>query len=624
MNKNWSMKKLSMSLIAGSVCFMQFLPVKASDEYEDQTTRDIPVSDGESYEYTSIDANGNINVIKLPEVDESVIEEEKLDQADSFDVVVKMGNDEQVIATYDDREEAEMMVLKRSMMRTTGSAELRANVDYSKIKYGVVDFHTKPSTTNTNYIETQTNANGYLNGSYAADGAFLGYCSTDQSKIKFRQAGVEGCVSANEVIVRNYDDVKSVNFYRVENNIIYHYITTNVTTSSYANTLNFGPKQSYMKNNTIYYSYDGHYFYTTYQNMIDDYKNNTYKNSINPNQPYYNYFQYLSHRSKTNITASQLNAYVKKMTAGDSKMLDLGEAFISNQNTYGANALLMFAVAANESYWGTSSIALEKNNIFGHNATDYNPGENANKYASPKDSVEHHAKNFISDGYLDPKDYSGRYRGGHLGDKASGMNVKYASDSYWGEKAAAIANLVDQANGNKDYGAYKIGIVAKMTNLQVRKDATASSTSLYSTGNWATFPVLILGQTTGTSVDGNNVWYKIQSDPTLNGDRTSTTQSTYIYDFNNMYGYVAGAYADVVEYTNVDNGIPDDGGNVTFIKGDVNGDGKITPSDYVRVKNHIMRFSILEGESLKAADVNGDGKITPSDYVRIKNIIMGK
>ena len=40
-------------------------------------------------------------------------------------------------------------------------------------------------------------------------------------------------------------------------------------------------------------------------------------------------------------------------------------------------------------------------------------------------------------GYLDPVT-DGRYFGANLGDKGSGINVKYASDPYWGEKAAAV------------------------------------------------------------------------------------------------------------------------------------------------------------------------------------------
>ena len=61
---------------------------------------------------------------------------------------------------------------------------------------------------------------------------------------------------------------------------------------------------------------------------------------------------------------------------------------------------------------------------------------------------------------------------------------------------------------------------------------------------------------------------------------------------------------------------------VTVTKGDVNGDGKITSSDYVLIKNHIMGTSILNDTGKQAADYNADGSITSSDYVLIKNYIM--
>lgn len=56
--------------------------------------------------------------------------------------------------------------------------------------------------------------------------------------------------------------------------------------------------------------------------------------------------------------------------------------------------------------------------------------------------------------------------------------------------------------------------------------------------------------------------------------------------------------------------------------GDVNGDGTITPADYVKVKNKIMGASKMDAVAEKSADVNGDGAITPADYVKIKNHIM--
>ena len=59
------------------------------------------------------------------------------------------------------------------------------------------------------------------------------------------------------------------------------------------------------------------------------------------------------------------------------------------------------------------------------------------------------------------------------------------------------------------------------------------------------------------------------------------------------------------------------------VLGDVNGDGKISALDYVRVSNHIMGVRRIDGAVyLEAADVNGDGKISALDYVRINKRIM--
>ena len=56
--------------------------------------------------------------------------------------------------------------------------------------------------------------------------------------------------------------------------------------------------------------------------------------------------------------------------------------------------------------------------------------------------------------------------------------------------------------------------------------------------------------------------------------------------------------------------------------GDVNGDGNITPLDYVKIKNNIMNITTLTDCYREAADANRDGNITPLDYVKVKNHIM--
>ena len=62
---------------------------------------------------------------------------------------------------------------------------------------------------------------------------------------------------------------------------------------------------------------------------------------------------------------------------------------------------------------------------------------------------------------------------------------------------------------------------------------------------------------------------------------------------------------------------------VNIVRGDVNKDGKISALDYVKIKNHIMKSSIInEEDMLLAADANLDNGISALDYVRIKNIIL--
>ena len=62
----------------------------------------------------------------------------------------------------------------------------------------------------------------------------------------------------------------------------------------------------------------------------------------------------------------------------------------------------------------------------------------------------------------------------------------------------------------------------------------------------------------------------------------------------------------------------------TFIRGDVNGDGKVNAGDYVAVLNYVRKKINLTEEQLQRADANGDGKINAGDYVTILNIVRRK
>ena len=399
-----------------------------------------------------------------------------------------------------------------------------AVIDEKAIAYGVVNFRVKASASEiTTYTNCENGQQGYINGYSMSDGAFLGY---ENGKVKFKAAGVTGLVEPSEVGIIDYDSAKTVSCYKTSNGGLYHYVANIITNSDSYYSINYvGNPPNYLSNNTTYYSYDGHYFYTSYNKMIDDYKNGVYSNSINSNNPYYNYFQYLPARSKTSLTASQFDQYTNQMVSSG-KLLNIGSSLISNQNTYGVNALIMYANAALESGWGQSQIAINKNNLFGHGAVDSNPYYGANGYASVDDCIKYHAKMFISEGYCDPKDYSGRYYGSHLGDKESGINVKYASDPYWGEKIAHICWSVQNGLGVNEVNKYTLGIA----NSNVAFYTNPDSNLLFNSGNFSSYPIILLSK--------SDDYYKVQTDPTLNENRTSITQDKGEYNFDQYYAYI--------------------------------------------------------------------------------------
>ncbi len=59
-----------------------------------------------------------------------------------------------------------------------------------------------------------------------------------------------------------------------------------------------------------------------------------------------------------------------------------------------------------------------------------------------------------------------------------------------------------------------------------------------------------------------------------------------------------------------------------IVTGDINGDGKITITDMVTMKAHILGSNVLEGAQALAADYNGDGKISITDFVSVKAYIL--
>ncbi|MFA7076398.1 MAG: dockerin type I repeat-containing protein, partial [Candidatus Izemoplasmatales bacterium] len=61
------------------------------------------------------------------------------------------------------------------------------------------------------------------------------------------------------------------------------------------------------------------------------------------------------------------------------------------------------------------------------------------------------------------------------------------------------------------------------------------------------------------------------------------------------------------------------------LKGDTNGDGRLTGTDTVMFENHVsLKVEMIEASKILAADMNNDGRITGTDTTVITNHILGK
>ena len=409
----------------------------------------------------------------------------------------------------------------------------------------MVNFNCSSAGTTTEFVDYYTGQAGYISKASAADAAFLGY---ENGKVKFMISGVTGLVDPSKVEVLTQGTYYASNYEVNSSGNLYHYISNNVNaTGNQGNSNYVGKGPSYLTKGKEYYSYDGHYFYENYNTMITDYKNNVRTNSVNPSTPYYNYFQYLPMRSKTNYTAQELTTYLNnKANSSTSKLNNTGDMFIKYQNKYGVNALMAASFAALESGWGKSSIAQNKNNLFGMNATDANPSEDAKKYSSVEACIEDFASNWMSKKYLNGT-YTSLFRGGYFGDKGSGIFGKYSSDPYEGEKCASIAENMDASISGKDKNYYTIGVKdvagTSRTNLNVRQSSNISSTVLYTTIKNPSYAFIVRKKTP------ENEFYEIQSDSVLNSNRTSVSTSAE-YNYDSDYAYVSSNHLTIVNNGN--------------------------------------------------------------------------
>ena len=109
--------------------------------------------------------------------------------------------------------------------------------------------------------------------------------------------------------------------------------------------------------------------------------------------------------------------------------------FYYAEKQYNINGLFVAAVGIHESAWGTSRIALNKNNLFGYGAYDSNPYNGAYTFDDYAEAIDLVSRVFVKF-YLNPKGAkiydnqiaNGRY---YSGNTLSAVNKRYATDKHW-------------------------------------------------------------------------------------------------------------------------------------------------------------------------------------------------
>ncbi|WP_336883700.1 S-layer homology domain-containing protein [Priestia koreensis] len=331
---------------------------------------------------------------------------------------------------------------------------------------------------------------------YVSADTEMRYLSSGAGYVQVAINDVVGYVSATQVQIVDQKDAIAKSYYQASGGKLVHRLY-NVTSDTYVG-YEYGPAPEQLESGKKYYSPNGYSFYDEAGTFIGN---------------FYQYFNYLPIRSKTNYTAEELNNYVQKnfpAKSGVNTIGTLGEYFKKAEAAYNVNALYLMAHALTESTNltrpnGVSQIADEKKNIYGINATDRDPSGDAKAFKTYEDCINTYAREYMNNRYADP---ANKYFNGSVsGNKSVGFNVMYASDPFWGQKVSGHMYRADRFLGGKDYGVYNIGLTVK-SGVYVREGATVDSNFLYKYPDLGT-PFIILGNS--SQPDGYS-WYNIVSD----------------------------------------------------------------------------------------------------------------
>ncbi|PYF07589.1 S-layer homology domain-containing protein [Ureibacillus chungkukjangi] len=317
------------------------------------------------------------------------------------------------------------------------------------------------------------------------------YLTADGKTVKVDLAGQVGSANKYHVTLIPFSLSKGRSYYMNNNGEITHYLVNKNGTAT-ANYF-YGKAPVEMKTGVKYYSWNGINF-----------------SGGGSSFTYYNYYQFLPTHSKTQYTAEELDKYIdyvlsSRTNGSKSKLKNLGPVLKKIEAEYNVNALMILSLAMHESAYGLSDHAQNLNNLFGLYV--YDSGSLDKNFTSIDANIKELLNAFWLKNYV-PANASYAH-GSVFGTKRIGFNVKYASDPYWGAKAAGHYYRADKYLGFKDANnAYKVGIT-NTGGLNVRVAPSNLNTDKIYTYTRTLMPVIITD-----TVNQNEAlpWYKVVPD----------------------------------------------------------------------------------------------------------------
>ncbi|WP_108668926.1 S-layer homology domain-containing protein [Peribacillus acanthi] len=362
-------------------------------------------------------------------------------------------------------------------------------------------------------------------------GTELQYISSDEKKVVVKIAGKTAYIKHEEANLVPKAMMKGRSYYSVNaSGELVHHLYQEQKNNYVAYV--FGKAPSFLEQGKKYYSWDGSNF--------------TNENGAAVGTQVYQYFSMLPARTKTNYTAEEIDTYIaQKLIEKEnlynsdpvayirykdatklSKLIGIGSILKEFEKTYKINGLMVLGIAINESDFGMSPQAQVKNNIIGLYVYDSDP--TGKYFTSIQENITTLATSFLNKNYIP---LTGAYaNGGMLGNKAKGINVRYASDPYWGQKAAGHIFKLDKELGGKDLlnnpTPYKIGLTTA-NDLKVRNTPVVETGNIQFAYPTPGYPVAILANETRS--DGS-IWHQILSDS--NENEFGYTYSLYVKELS--------------------------------------------------------------------------------------------